>query len=160
LSSAGSGNAAGKAGGGAGGNAGHAGSSGGHTGGSASGGKSGGTGGATTGGSATGGSGGVSAKCKMIQAEYAAELEKQLGCNPSAANQCTGPAVIAAGCECEVFIQPADPFAIENLSNYSNAWFNEDCGTPICPTTTCSNARKGTCKADSKSSLGGRCTTP
>lgn len=95
----------------------------------------------------------------MIASEYASELEKQLGCNPNAGSQCTNKAAAAPGCECRVFIQPSDPFAIEHLSNVANGWFEADCSTPTCP-EKCSTAVAGTCQADPKSPLGGRCLTP
>lgn len=95
----------------------------------------------------------------MIASEYASELEKQLGCNPSAGSQCTNRVAAAPGCECRVFIQPSDPFAIEHLSNVANGWFDADCSTPTCP-ENCSTAVAGTCQADAKSPLGGRCLTP
>lgn len=122
---------------------------------------SGGSAGATAGGSAGGsaGSAGSNGACPMIAAEYASELEKQLACNPSAGSQCTNRAEAAPGCECRVFIQPSDPFAIEHLSNLANGWFDADCSMPSCP-AMCSAAAAGTCQADSKSPLGGRCITP
>jgi hypothetical protein len=95
----------------------------------------------------------------MVKKEYAAELEKQLECKPGAGSQCTNRAAAAPGCECRVFIQPSDPFAIEHLSNVANAWFDEDCSNPSCP-AKCSTAAAGTCQADAKSSLGGRCVSP
>jgi hypothetical protein len=95
----------------------------------------------------------------MAKAAYAAELAKQLECKPGAASQCTNRAAAAPGCECRVFIQPSDPFAIEHLSNVANDWFDGDCSNPTCP-AKCSTAAAGTCQADAKSSLGGRCVTP
>jgi hypothetical protein len=95
----------------------------------------------------------------MVKAEYAEELEKQLACKPGASSQCTNKAALAPGCECRVFIQPADPFAIEHLSNVGNGWFEADCSIATCP-TKCSTATAGTCQADAKSPLGGRCVTP
>ncbi|MES1184336.1 MAG: hypothetical protein ABUL60_11000, partial [Myxococcales bacterium] len=91
--------------------------------------------------------------------EYAAELEKQLACNPSAGSQCTNHVPAAPGCECRVFMQPSDPFAIEHLSNVANGWFEADCSMPGCP-AKCSTAATGTCQADAKSPSGGRCITP
>ncbi len=131
------------------------------TGGRSSGGSSSSGGQASTGsgGAASGGSTGTSAACKMIQATYAAELEKQLGCNPRGASQCMGHGVAAAGCSCQVFIQPTDPFAIENLSNFDNDWYVADCTMPTCP-ARCTTATAGTCQADTRYSLGGRCVTP
>jgi hypothetical protein len=117
--------------------------------------------GGSAGSASVGGSGGTSsaALCDMIKAEYAAELAKQLECKPGAGSQCTNRAAAAPGCECRVFIQPSDPFAIEHLSNVANGWFDEDCSMPSCP-AKCSTAAAGTCQADAKSSLGGRCVTP
>lgn len=111
-------------------------------------------------GSGTGGSGGSNAAvCQMVKTEYADELEKQLACKPGAGTQCANKVAAAPGCECRVFIQPADPFAIEHLSNVGNGWFDADCSTPSCP-AQCSTAAAGTCQADAKSPLGGRCVTP
>jgi hypothetical protein len=95
----------------------------------------------------------------MIESEYLAELEKQLACKPGAASQCVNKADAAPGCDCRVFIQPADPFAIEHLSNLVNGWFDADCSMPSCP-AKCAAAVAGTCQADPSSSLGGRCVTP
>jgi hypothetical protein len=120
------------------------------------------SGGASVGGSAgNGGSGGVdtNAVCQMVKSEYAAELDKQLGCNPNAGSQCTNKVAAAPGCECRVFMQPTDPFAIEHLSNVGNGWFEADCSMPSCP-AKCTTAAAGTCQADAKSPLGGRCVTP
>ncbi len=111
------------------------------------------------GGSAGSGDAGASAMCPAIKAEYAAELEKQLGCKPNAASQCTDRVAAGAGCECLVFIEPSDPFAIEHLSNVANGWFDADCSMPTCP-AQCTTAAVGTCQADSKYALGGRCVTP
>jgi len=118
-------------------------------------------GGGNAGSASGGGSGGSSsaAQCALIKADYAAELEKQLECKPGAGSQCTNRAAAAAGCECRVFIQPSDPFAIEHLLNLDNEWFEEDCSMPSCP-AKCSTAAAGTCQADAKSSLGGRCVSP
>jgi hypothetical protein len=130
--------------------------------GKAGGGSSGGAGKASTGGAAgsgSGGSAGNSNACKMVQAEYAAELERQLQCNPKAGSQCMGRVSAAPGCECRVFITPSDPFAIENMSNIAGGWFDADCSNPTCP-AKCTTATVGTCQADSKSSLGGHCVTP
>lgn len=110
-------------------------------------------------GAGSGGGAGNSTMCKMIQAEYAAELEKQVQCNPKAGSQCTNKVAAAPGCECRVFMQPSDPFAIENMSNIADGWFRADCSMPTCP-AKCTTATVGTCQADSKSSLGGRCITP
>jgi hypothetical protein len=110
----------------------------------------------------SGGGGGAAAgnaACPTIAFEYESELEKQLACDPSLGSQCTNRAAAAPGCECRVFIQPTDPFAIEHLSNVANAWFEADCSGPSCP-AQCSTAAAGTCQADSKSPRGGRCITP
>jgi hypothetical protein len=117
--------------------------------------------GGSAGSASVAGSAGTSsaALCDMIKTEYAAELAKQLECKPGAASQCTNRAAAAPGCECRVFIQPSDPFAIEHLSNVANGWFDEDCSNPSCP-AKCSTAAAGTCQADAKSSLGGRCVSP
>jgi hypothetical protein len=106
-----------------------------------------------------GGSAGSSAACQMVKSDYMAELEKQLACNPSAGSQCLSRAVAAPGCECRVFIQPGDPFAIEHLTNVADGWYAADCSMPICP-AKCTTASAGNCQADSKSPLGGRCVTP
>jgi hypothetical protein len=109
---------------------------------------------------AGGGSAGSNgAACKVVQSEYAVELDKQLLCNPNAGSQCSNRVAAAPGCECRVFIQPSDPFAIEHLSNVANGWFDHDCSMPSCP-AKCSTAAVGTCQPDPKSSLGGRCLTP
>jgi hypothetical protein len=119
--------------------------------------------GAGGGGVAAGGAGGSAganaAVCEMVKTEYAAELEKQLACKPGAPSQCTNKVAAAPGCECRVFIQPADPFAIEHLSNVGNGWFEADCSMASCP-VKCSTAAAGTCQTDAKFSLGGRCVTP
>jgi len=121
------------------------------------------TGGASGDGGSAGSSGGGGASsnavCQMVKSEYAAELEKQLGCKPNTASQCTNKVAAAPGCECRVFMQPTDPFAIEHLSNLGNGWFEADCSMPSCP-AKCSTAAAGTCQADAKSPLGGRCVTP
>ncbi len=101
----------------------------------------------------------MNAACKIVADEYAAELDKQLACNPSAGSQCTNRAAAAPGCACRVFIHPSDPFAIEHLSNVANGWFDADCSLPSCP-AKCSTAVVGTCQADAKSVLGGHCVTP
>ena len=93
-----------------------------------------------------------------MKAEYESELEKQLACNPNAGSQCANKVAAAPGCECRVFMQPSDPFAIEHLSNVANGWFDADCSMPTCP-ARCSTAATGTCQADSKSPLGGRCVS-
>lgn len=117
-----------------------------------------GNGGASGNGTA-GGGGSNAAVCQTVKTEYASELEKQLACKPGAASQCTNKVAAAPGCECRVFIQPADPFAIEHLSNVGNGWFDADCSMAVCP-AKCSTAVAGTCQADAKSPLGGRCMTP
>jgi hypothetical protein len=109
--------------------------------------------------SASAGSAGANAICQMVESEYLAALAKQLACKPGAASQCANKAAAAPGCECRVFIQPADPFAIEQLSNLANGWFDANCSMPSCP-AKCSTAAAGTCQADSNSPLGGRCVTP
>jgi hypothetical protein len=117
-------------------------------------------GGGTASGAGSGGGGGsASAACGAVKAEYATELEKQLACNPNAGSQCANKVAAAPGCECRVFMQPSDPFAIEHLSNVANGWFDADCSMPTCP-AKCSTAATGTCQADSKSPLGGRCVSP
>jgi hypothetical protein len=95
----------------------------------------------------------------MVQTEYATELDKQLACKPNVAAQCVDRAAAAPGCECRVFIQPGDPFAIEHLSNVASGWFDADCSMASCP-AQCSSAAAGTCQADPSSPLGGRCVTP
>lgn len=101
----------------------------------------------------------MSAICQMVKADYAAELDKQLGCRPNASGQCTDKIAAAPGCECRVFMEPSDPFAIEHLLNLDNGWFDADCSMPSCP-AKCTTAAAGTCQADAKSPLGGRCVTP
>jgi len=54
------------------------------------------------GGAGSGGNGGASgastnATCSRVKSEYAAELEKQLACNPSAGSQCTNKVAAAPG---------------------------------------------------------------
>jgi hypothetical protein len=110
------------------------------------------SGGGSNAGASAGGGAGTAAVCPMVASEYQAELERQLLCNPQAASQCANKVAAAPGCECRVFIQPSDPFAIENL-------FVADCSMPICP-AKCSTAATGTCRADPSSALGGRCVTP
>jgi hypothetical protein len=95
----------------------------------------------------------------MVRTEYAAELEKQLACNPKGSSQCANRAAAAPGCECRVFIQPSDPFAIEGLANIEEGWFKANCSMPSCP-AKCSTAATGSCQADSKSPSGGRCISP
>jgi hypothetical protein len=116
-------------------------------------------GGVSSGGGGGQSNGGSNAECQMVKAEYMAELEKQLACNPNAGSQCTNRASSAPGCECWVFIQPSDPFAIEHLANLADGWFTADCSMPSCP-AKCTTASAGKCQADSKSPLGGRCMTP
>lgn len=152
LASAGSLNGGGGGAGGSQGGAGGSAAAGNHAGGG------GGAGGLAAGG--TGGTGGSNAAvCQMVKTEYADELEKQLACKPGSGSQCTNKVAAAPGCECRVFIQPADPFAIEHLSNVGNGWFEADCSMASCP-AKCSTATAGTCQADAKSPLGGRCVTP
>lgn len=97
--------------------------------------------------------------CEMVKQEYAAELDKQLNCNPNGSNQCKDKVAAAPGCSCRVFMQPSDPFAIEGLANMGEGWYSNDCAMPMCP-ATCTAATVGKCQADSKYSLGGRCVTP
>lgn len=139
TAAAGSGNAGGRS-GGAGGASGGAGR------------PSAGNGGASAGASGAGGAGGANPVCKMVSSEYATELGKQLACNSSASGQCKDRVAAAPGCECLVFIQPTDPFAIEGLSNIADGWFRADCSMPSCP-AKCTTASTGTCQA-------GRCVTP
>ncbi|MDF3071310.1 MAG: hypothetical protein K0R38_6911 [Polyangiaceae bacterium] len=101
----------------------------------------------------------MSSACPTVKADYAGELDKQLLCNPNGSSQCTDRVAAAAGCQCLVFIEPADPFAIEHLLNLENAWFEADCSMPACP-AKCSTASAGNCQADSNSPLGGRCVSP
>jgi hypothetical protein len=111
-------------------------------------------------GSSAGQSGaGTSAACAGVASEYRTELERQLSCNPNASQQCTDRAAAAPGCECRVFIEPTDPFAIEHLSNVANGWFDADCSLPSCP-AKCSTASAGTCQPNASSPLGGRCVSP
>lgn len=111
-------------------------------------------------GSSAGQSGaGTSAVCDEVRSEYFAELARQLDCNPSASQQCVNRAAAAPGCECRVFIQPTDPFAIEQLSNVASGWFDADCSMPSCP-MRCSTAATGRCEVDASAALGGRCVSP
>jgi hypothetical protein len=124
----------------------------------------GGAGGATSAGASGGGAGGSAtagaagtvgneARCAEIEAEYAGALQLQLTCSPNGANQCGSSAEAAPGCDCHVFIQPKDPFAIENLLNLQFDWFDADCSSPECP-ADCSSAAQGTCSPN------GRCVAP
>jgi hypothetical protein len=106
-----------------------------------------------------GGSAGTSADCKKIASEYAAELDKHLACSPGGGSQCDDRVAAAPGCECRIFIQPRDPFAIEHLANLADGWFNADCSMPSCP-AKCTSAAIGTCQPDGESPLGGRCVSP
>jgi hypothetical protein len=128
-----------------------------HSGGASAAGHAGGGSGGSGGGG--GGAAGTNAVCQTVKAEYAAELDKQLDCKPNVAAQCTNKVAAAPGCACRVFMQPTDPFAIEHLANLDNGWFEADCSMPSCP-AKCSTATAGTCQADAKSPLGGRCVTP
>jgi hypothetical protein len=110
------------------------------------------------GGAAAGGSSNA-ASCQKVKQDYAAELERQLGCNPSGSNQCKDSVAAAPGCSCRVFMQPTDLFAIENLANMANDWYVLDCSMPACP-TSCTTASVGKCQPDSKFPAGGRCVTP
>jgi hypothetical protein len=101
---------------------------------------------------------GMSDVCDRVRSEYLTELDRQLDCNPNAGQQCVNRAAAAPGCECRVFIQPTDPFAIEQLSNLADGWFTADCNMPSCP-LACSTASAGTCQPDARSPLGGRCTS-
>jgi hypothetical protein len=100
-----------------------------------------------------------SATCDHVASDYAAELAQQLACDPQGASQCADRVRAAPGCECRVFIEPADPFAIEHLSNVASGWFDADCSNPICP-DQCTTAQTGTCQADANSPRGGHCVTP
>lgn len=142
---------AGRGGAGSGGSAAMAGTSGAPTGG--------GGGGGVNGSAGKAGSAGVSAQCAEIADDYATELDQQLACDPNSGSQCHDRVAAAPGCECRVFIQPADPFAIEHLSNVANGWFDLDCSQPSCP-AGCTSAVSGRCDADPESPLGGRCVTP
>lgn len=104
-------------------------------------------------------SAGTSTVCEGVASEYRVELERQSSCDPNAGQQCTDRAAAAPGCECRVFIEPTDPFAIEHLSNVANGWFDADCSMPRCP-AKCSTATAGTCQVDVSSPLGGRCVAP
>ncbi|HTV21345.1 MAG TPA: hypothetical protein VMG12_21810 [Polyangiaceae bacterium] len=115
----------------------------------------GGAGGAPSGGSA-GGTGGMSgaggapepsARCAAIEAEYTSSFTPQLTCQPGAANQCEDRIEAAPGCDCRVFIEPKDPFAIEHLTNVFIEWLDADCENPTCP-STCPNGTRGTCGAN------------
>jgi hypothetical protein len=120
----------------------------------------GGAGGAGSAGSAgNAGSASNAAACELVKTDYAAELDANLDCNPNAASQCAGRVAAAPGCECRIFMQPADPFAIEHLSNVASGWFSTDCSMPSCP-AKCSTAVTGTCQAQPNTKLGGRCVTP
>lgn len=104
----------------------------------------------------SGGSSSADAECERIANEYATALEKQVACNPDLPGQCADRVPAGAGCECRIFIEPKDPFAIENLFNINDDWFSAACTTRACP-DTCPTASRGTCQADATSELGGRC---
>src|SRR5688572_2875804 len=111
----------------------------------------GGHGGSTAGGTTSGS--GNAERCAEIETEYAIALEEQISCSPNGQNQCGSSAEAAPGCDCQVFIQPKDPFAIEALLNLQFDWFDADCSDPDCP-ADCSSGSQGTCAAN------GRCTAP
>lgn len=113
---------------------------------------------ANVGGAPSGGAS-ESGVCRTVAAEYATELDKQLLCTPGAGQQCTNRAVAAPGCECRIFIQPSNPFAIEHLSNLASGWYDADCSMQSC-SNQCTTATAGACQPDSDSALGGRCVTP
>jgi hypothetical protein len=94
----------------------------------------------------------------MVQSDYAAELEKQVACNPRLSSmQCAGRVPAAPACgNCRIAIEPKDPFAIENLTNIEDGWFRAGCSMPTCP-TPCPSGTRAVCQTDATSTLGGRC---
>jgi hypothetical protein len=109
-------------------------------------------GGASPGGAGAGGSADASARCAQIATEYASSFAEQLTCNPGGGDQCQDRIEAAPGCDCLVFIEPKDPFAIEHLTNVFIDYLDADCESPMCP-DTCPDAARGTCGSD------GRCTS-
>jgi hypothetical protein len=85
--------------------------------------------------------------CAEFEANYETELTLQRTCTPGGgADQCGDFINIAPGCECTVHITPKDPFAIENLLNLQQLWFNRDC-TADCP-DVCPMGQEGVCGGD------------
>lgn len=130
-------------------------------GGAGKGGASGGAGGALGGAAGSLGSAGkggdTSAVCTRVRTDYAAELQKQISCDPRASRtQCAGRVAAGAGCECQVFVEAKDPLAIEHLGDANDEWFTANCTSPVCP-ATCPTANRGVCQADPQIALGGRC---
>jgi hypothetical protein len=108
--------------------------------GGAAGGPSGGAAGSTAG---AAGAGDTSPTCAEIETEYAASFAEQLSCDPGDADQCQDRIEAAAGCDCLVFIEPKDPFAIEHLINVNIDWLDADCENPACP-SSCPGGTRGT----------------
>jgi hypothetical protein len=98
-----------------------------------------------------GGSGGSGVTCAQIAAEYASSFAEQVTCNPGAGNQCQDRIEAAPGCDCRLFIEPKDPFAIEDLLNVYAAWLDANCQDPMCP-SSCPSGMNGVCGSN------GRCT--
>lgn len=101
----------------------------------------------------SGGTPGTSAQCAELAAAYASALAEQVTCNAGAANQCGSSAEAAPGCDCHVFIQPKDPFAIEHLLNLQADWFDADCEDPQCP-VDCSDSEQGSCSQSGQCAAG------
>jgi hypothetical protein len=115
--------------------------------------------GANMAGAANTGGAANAAVCTRIKTEYATELQKQVSCDPRLSRtQCGGRVASGAGCGCQVFVEPKDLFAIENLANVQDEWFTANCSDAMCP-ATCPSAARATCQADSSLDLGGRCVT-
>lgn len=85
-----------------------------------------------------------SARCAAIEAEYTSSFEPQLTCTPGVAGQCQDRIEAAPGCDCRVFIEPKDPFAIEHLTNVFIEWLDADCEDATCP-STCPTGTRGAC---------------
>ena len=154
------GSSAGSSPGGAAGAGGTAGRSSGGAAGMGAGGVDGGSSGGTSGAGGAAGAGGTNGEaCRMVQSEYAAELEKQVACNPKVSTtQCAGRVPAGPGCDCRIAIEPKDPFAIEHLANIEDSWFQAGCSMRTCP-TPCPPGTRAVCQTDATSMLGGRCTT-
>ena len=114
------------------------------TAGGVAGGPSGGAAGSTAG---AAGTGGTSPTCAEIETEYATSFAEQLSCDPGDADQCRDRIEAAAGCDCLVFIEPKDPFAIEHLLDVNIDWLDADCENPTCP-SPCPSGARGACGSD------------
>jgi hypothetical protein len=105
------------------------------------------SGGASPGAAGAGGSGDASASCAQIATEYASSFDQQITCNPGAGDQCQDRIEAGPGCDCLVFIEPKDPFAIEHLTNVFIDYLDADCENPMCP-GTCPGGTRGICGSD------------